>query len=175
VAENIEEAQIDEEIIIDERQYHAIKEVKNGQGPAPIKTEKGWLHIAHGVRNTAAGLRYVLYAFLTDLKEPYKVLHRPGGYFLAPEGAERVGDVSNVTFCNGLVARENGEVFIYYASSDTRIHVVTSTVDKLLDYVVNTPEDPGRSYACVVQRNELISRNLAFLENADDELLASLF
>ncbi|MBW7473795.1 glycosidase [Paenibacillus oenotherae] len=158
---SIENAVIDNEIIIDERHYHTIKEVKNGQGPAPIKTKHGWLHIAHGVRNTAAGLRYVLYAFLTDLDKPYKATHRPGGHLIAPEGEERVGDVSNVVFCNGVIATENGDVYIYYASSDTRIHVAATTVDRLLDYVLNTPEDAFRSYACVAQRIELIDRNLS--------------
>lgn len=160
LADNMENAIVDREIIIDERYYHTIKEVKNGQGPAPIKTDKGWLHIAHGVRNTAAGLRYVLYAFLTDLNEPHKAIATPGGHLIAPEGEERVGDVSNVVFCNGVVALENGEVFIYYASSDTRCHVATTTVDRLLDYVQGTPSDPLRSYACVQQRIELINRNL---------------
>lgn len=165
LAETIEHAVVGEEIIVDDRNYHTIKEVKNGQGPAPIKTEKGWLHIAHGVRNTAAGLRYVLYCFLTKLDEPEKVTHRPGGFFIAPQGEERVGDVSNVVFCNGAIARDNGDVYIYYASSDTRIHVATTTVDKLLDYVMNTPEDPLRSYACVEQRYELISKNLELMNN----------
>lgn len=163
LSESIEHASIDEESIIDERCYHTIKEVKNGQGPAPIKTDKGWLHIAHGVRGTAAGLRYVLYAFLTDLQEPYKVTYRPGGHFIAPQGEERVGDVSNVVFCNGVIARKNGEVYIYYASSDTRIHVATTTVDQLLDYCMNTPEDPLRSYACVQQRVQLVDRNLEYM------------
>ncbi|WP_440961735.1 glycosidase [Paenibacillus nitricinens] len=161
LSDSIEAAVITSETIMDERHYHTIKEVKNGQGPAPIKTEKGWLHIAHGVRNTAAGLRYVLYAFLTDLEEPNKVTHSPGGHFIAPDGEERVGDVSNVVFCNGVIARDNGEIYIYYASSDTRIHVATTTVDQMLDYVLNTPEDPLRSYACVQQRIALIDRNLA--------------
>lgn len=160
LAEQIEDAVITSETIIDQRYYHTIKEVKNGQGPAPIKTPRGWLHIAHGVRGTAAGLRYVLYAFLSDLAEPNRVTHAPGGHFIAPEGDERTGDVSNVVFCNGVIARDNGEVFIYYASSDTRIHVATTTIDQLLDYVVNTPEDPLRSYACVQQRIALIDRNL---------------
>jgi len=163
VSESIEHASIDEELIIDERCYHTIKEVKNGQGPAPIKTDKGWLHIAHGVRGTAAGLRYVLYTFLTDLQEPYKVTYRPGGHFIAPQGEERVGDVSNVVFCNGVITRESGEVYIYYASSDTRIHVATTTVDHLLDYCMNTPEDPLRSYACVQQRVQLVDRNLEYM------------
>ncbi|MCZ8517887.1 MULTISPECIES: glycoside hydrolase family 130 protein [Paenibacillus] len=157
---SMENASIENEVIIDHRQYHTIKEVKNGQGPAPIRTPKGWLHIAHGVRNTAAGLRYVLYAFLTDLNEPQKLTHSPGGHLIAPEGEERVGDVSNVVFCNGVIARENGDVFLYYASSDTRCHVATTTVDQLLDYVLNTPEDPLRSYACVQQRIALVDKNL---------------
>jgi len=170
LSDSIEQAEIPAETIIDEKVYHTIKEVKNGQGPAPIKTAKGWLHVAHGVRATAAGLRYVLYVLLSDLRQPDKVLHRPGGYFLAPVGAERVGDVSNVVFCNGLVARNDGTVFIYYASSDTRMHVLETTVDKLLDYAINTPEDPLRSHACVVQRNQLISKNLQVMEKMDDEL-----
>ncbi|MNW33736.1 4-O-beta-D-mannosyl-D-glucose phosphorylase [compost metagenome] len=162
LSDSIEHAVIDKEIIIDERHYHTIKEVKNGQGPAPIKTDRGWLHIAHGVRNTAAGLRYVLYAFLSDLDKPYEVTHRPGGHFIAPDGEERVGDVSNVVFCNGVIATEDGNVYIYYASSDTRVHVAATTVDKLLDYVTNTPEDAMRSYASVEQRISLVDRNLAF-------------
>ncbi len=162
---SIENAVVNEEIIVDERRYHTIKEVKNGQGPAPIKTDKGWLHIAHGVRNTAAGLRYVLYAFLTDLQQPEKITHAPGGHLIAPEGEERVGDVSNVVFCNGVIAQENGNVFIYYASSDTRIHVATTTVDQLLDYVIHTPEDLGRSYTSVEARNELITKNLEYLKS----------
>ncbi|MBT2288673.1 glycosidase [Paenibacillus albidus] len=161
LSDTIENAVIASESIMDQRYYHTIKEVKNGQGPAPIKTNRGWLHIAHGVRNTAAGLRYVLYAFLSDLQEPDKVTHAPGGHFIAPDGEERVGDVSNVVFCNGVIARDNGDVYIYYASSDTRIHVATTTVDQLLDYVLNTPEDPLRSYACVQQRIALIDRNLS--------------
>lgn len=163
LSESMNPAVIKSETIIDRRYYHTIKEVKNGQGPAPIKTEKGWLHIAHGVRNTAAGLRYVVYAFLTDLHDPSKLLHAPGGHLIAPEGEERIGDVSNVVFINGLIARENGDVYLYYASSDTRCHVATTTVDRLLDYVLNTPEDPLRSYACVQQRIELVNRNLEFI------------
>jgi 4-O-beta-D-mannosyl-D-glucose phosphorylase len=158
-------AVIDEETIIDQRDYHTIKEVKNGQGPAPVKTPKGWLHVAHGVRNTAAGLRYVLYAFLSDLNAPWKVTHAPAGYLLAPEGDERVGDVSNVVFCNGMVARKNGDLFIYYASSDSRTHVATTTIDKMLDYVINTPPDGLRSAASVQARKDLISRNLGFIKN----------
>lgn len=162
-ADNMDNAVVDLEHVIDPKTYHTIKESKNGQGPAPIKTDKGWLHIAHGVRNTAAGLRYVLYSFMTDLNDPLKVTHRPSGYFLAPEGEERVGDVSNVVFSNGLIARENGDVFIYYASSDTRCHVLTTTIAQLVDYVTNTPEDPLTSAACVAQRIDLIKSNRAFL------------
>jgi 4-O-beta-D-mannosyl-D-glucose phosphorylase len=158
---DITRAEIDKEEIIDPRFYHTHKEGKNGLGPAPIKTEAGWLHLAHGVRNTAAGMRYVLYLFLCDLKEPSRVISSPGGYFLAPEGEERVGDVSNVVFANGWVARSNGDVFIYYGSSDTRTHVVTTTISKLLDYAMNTPEDPLRSSLCVAQRCKLIEGNLA--------------
>lgn len=163
--DSMEEACIDEEILMECKEYHTIKEVKNGQGPAPIKTPKGWLHIAHGVRNTAAGLRYVVYAFLSDLKHPEQVTKRPGGFLIAPEGEERIGDVSNVVFCNGVAAKANGDIFIYYASSDTRCHVAATTVDKMLDYVMNTPEDPLRSYACVQQRSELISGNLELINS----------
>lgn len=160
VCDDIANAAITEETIVDPRFYHTIKEGKNGLGPAPLKTKQGWLHLAHGVRNTAAGMRYVLYLFLCDVNEPWKQIKAPGGYFMAPEGEERVGDVSNVLFANGWVARENGEVFIYYGSSDTRTHVATSTEDKLLDYVMNTPEDGMRSKVCVEQRCRLIGRNL---------------
>ena len=160
LCEDIEHAVIEREQIIDPRFYHTIKEGKNGLGPAPIRTRKGWLHLAHGVRNTAAGMRYVLYLFLCDLNNPARVIKSPGGYFMAPEGEERVGDVSNVLFANGWVARGNGEVFIYYGSSDTRTHVATSTVDQLLDYVLNTPEDGRRSSICVRQRCRLIEKNL---------------
>jgi len=161
LSKSMNPAVVDEETVIDARAYHTIKEVKNGEGPAPIKTHKGWLHLAHGVRGCAAGLRYVLYLYLSDLQEPWRVTHRPAGYFLAPVGKERVGDVSNVVFCNGWVCRANGDVLIYYASSDTRIHVATSTVERLLDYVVNTPGDGLRSAASVAQRVELIRRNLS--------------
>ena len=158
-------AVIEDEITIEPRVYHTIKEAKNGEGSAPIKTRAGWLHIAHGVRNTAAGLRYVLYVYLSDLHEPWKVVRRPAGYFLAPHGEERVGDVSNVVFSNGVVLRQNGEMLIYYASSDTRIHVATTSVEKMLDYVFNTPEDGLRSVACVAQRVDLIDRNLKYLKS----------
>jgi 4-O-beta-D-mannosyl-D-glucose phosphorylase len=149
--------------IINARAYHTIKELKNGQGPAPIKTDRGWLHLAHGVRACAAGLRYVLYLFMTDLEDVTRPLYEPGGYFMAPQNEERLGDVSNVLFTNGWVARGNGDVFIYYASSDTRMHVATSTVDKLVDYCMNTPPDPGRSHACVEQRIALIEKNLKLM------------
>jgi len=164
LSDSMNPAVLTRETIVDERIYHTIKEVKNGMGPAPVKTEKGWLQLAHGVRNTAAGLRYVLYLFLTDLKDPSKVIAKPGGHFIAPEGEERVGDVSNVTFSNGWIVTEKKEVFIYYASSDTRMHVAASTVDQLLDYVLNTPPDGLRSAACVEQRKDLIRRNLEFLK-----------
>jgi 4-O-beta-D-mannosyl-D-glucose phosphorylase len=166
LCDSMERAETDEETIIDPREYHTVKEGKNGAGAPPLKTPKGWLHIAHGVRPCAAGLRYVLYAFLCDLADPSRVIARPGGYFLAPEGEERVGDVSNVVFCNGAVVRDDGDVLIYYGSSDTRTHVATSTVERLLDYVLNTPEDPLRSAACVHQRRELIDRNLKLLARA---------
>jgi 4-O-beta-D-mannosyl-D-glucose phosphorylase len=164
LAESMENAVVDEEIIVDNRAYHTIQEVKNGQGPAPIRTRHGWLHLAHGVRNTAAGLRYVLYLFMTELERPWVVTHKPAGYFIAPEGGERVGDVSNVVFSNGWIERPRGEVYIYYASSDTRLHVATSTIDKLVDYVMNTPADPLASHLCVEQRCELIRKNLALLK-----------
>ncbi len=161
LAQSMQPAEIDDETVIEARAYHTIKEVKNGEGPAPLKTDRGWLHLAHGVRNTAAGLRYVLYLYLSDLHEPWKVTQRPGGYFIAPVGEERVGDVSNVAFSNGWVARADGTVFIYYASADTRLHVATSSFDRLLDYALNTPEDGLRSAASVQQRLELIRRNRA--------------
>ena len=160
---DITRPEVTEETIIDHRLYHTIKEAKNGLGPAPIKTPHGWLQLAHGVRGCAAGLRYVLYLFMTDLEHPEKVTHAPGGYFIAPQSEERTGDVSNVVFSNGWVARANGEVLIYYASSDTRLHVATTTVERLVDYVRHTPPDPLRSAACVAQRSEMIRRNLALL------------
>ncbi|QHS55508.1 glycosidase [Mucilaginibacter sp. 14171R-50] len=163
LCDSMENAVIDHEAIIDNKQYHTVYEAKNGQGPAPIKTAKGWLHLAHGVRNTAAGLRYTLYMFMTDLNELTKVTYKPGGYFLAPEGIERIGDVSNVAFCNGWIADEDGKVFIYYASSDTRMHVATTTVDKLLDYVMNTPADGLRSAASVNTINSIINKNKSLL------------
>lgn len=160
----MEKPVIEKETIVDEKVYHTIKELKNGQGPAPIKTSEGWLHLAHGVRACAAGLRYVLYMFMTDLKEPGKIIHRPGGYFMAPEGEERVGDVSNVLFTNGWVQKKSGEVLIYYASSDTRMHVASTTVARLIDYVKNTPEDGYRTGESVKTRIGLIERNQEYLK-----------
>lgn len=162
LADSMENAVIEREAIVDEKRYHTVYEVKNGQGPAPIKTEKGWLHLAHGVRNTAAGLRYVLYLFMTDLADLTKVIHKPAGYFMAPEGEERLGDVSNVLFANGWILDDDGTVFIYYASSDTRMHVATSTLDQLLDYVTNTPADGFRSATSVERLNALITRNRTY-------------
>lgn len=164
VCEDITNPVIDEEMVIHERVYHTVYEVKNGQGPAPIKTDKGWIHIAHGVRNTAAGLRYVLYTLATSLEEPTKVIANPGGHFIAPYDEERIGDVSNVIFCNGAVVDVDENVFIYYASSDTRIHVATTTIDKLVDYTFNTPEDPYRSLECAEQRADLVKKNLQLLK-----------
>jgi len=166
--DEIENAEVRDEIIIEPRVYHTIKEVKNGLGPPPIKTDKGWLQLAHGVRSCAAGLRYVLYMFMTDLKEPWKVTASPGGYFMAPKGEERVGDVSNVLFCNGWIKKDNGEVYIYYASSDTRMHVATSTVVKLVDYCLNTPADGYRTHTSVATLNKLITKNLQLMKNKKD-------
>ncbi len=166
LAKDITNAEIcTEETVISPRVYHTITEVKNGAGAVPIKTPKGWIHIAHGVRNTAAGLRYVIYVFATDLNDPSKLIASPSGLFIAPHGEERVGDVSNVVFTNGAIVRENGEVYIYYASSDTRVHVASTTVEKLMDYTFNTPSDPLRSVDCVKQRYELISKNLEYMKN----------
>lgn len=157
---NIEKAVIKKETVIDPKLYHTVYEAKNGLGPAPLKTKYGWLHLAHGVRNTAAGLRYTLYLFMTDLNDLTKLLHKPAGYFMAPEGEERVGDVSNVLFSNGWILDDDGTVFIYYASSDTRQHVATSSLDQLLDYVLHTPEDGLTSAASVRQLSRLIQHNL---------------
>ncbi|TLM75250.1 glycosidase [Microbulbifer harenosus] len=164
LTESMENAEVLSETLVDTKVYHTIKEVKNGQGPAPIKTDKGWLHLAHGVRNTAAGLRYVLYMFMTDLHCPWQVTHRPAGHLIAPEGSERLGDVSNVVFSNGWI-QDQGKVYLYYASSDTRLHVATSTVEQLLDYCMNTPEDGLRSATSVQARIELIERNAAVLRD----------
>lgn len=160
-------AVVKEEKIIDRRYYHTIKEVKNGEGPAPIKTPKGWLHLAHGVRGCAAGLRYVLYLYLTSLDDPSKVIASPGGYFMAPEGEERVGDVSNVLFSNGWIADEDGTLYIYYASSDTRMHVATTTVERLVDYCLHTPEDGLTSGASVQILKRQIEKNLEILNTID--------
>jgi 4-O-beta-D-mannosyl-D-glucose phosphorylase len=163
--DDITNAIVGEEIITSKRKYHTITEAKNGAGAVPIKTEKGWIHVAHGVRNTAAGLRYVIYVFATDLKDPTKVIAEPSGFYIAPMGVERVGDVSNVVFTNGAIVKESGEVYIYYASSDTRLHVAATTVERLIDYTFNTPVDPLRSVDCVQQRCDLIRKNLEILKN----------
>ena len=163
LCKDIEHPVIDEEIITSRRKYHTITESKNGAGAVPIKTPRGWIHIAHGVRNTAAGLRYVIYAFATGLREPWKVIAEPGGFLIAPRGGERVGDVSNVVFTNGAAVNEQGEVFIYYASSDTRLHVAKTDLDRLQDYVFNTPPDALRSPDCVKQRLALIEKNKMLL------------
>lgn len=159
LAVTMDGAVVASETVIEPRAYHTIKEEKNGEGPAPLRTDAGWLHLAHGVRNTAAGLRYVLYLYLADLDEPWRVTHRPGGFFIAPAFEERVGDVSNVVFSNGWTLATDGTVRIYYASSDTRMHVATSTLDRLLDYVLSTPADGLRSAASVEQRLALIRAN----------------
>lgn len=161
--DDITNAEVKEEKIIDNRYYHTIKEVKNGQGPHPIKTDKGWLHFAHGVRGCAAGLRYVLYMFMTSLEDPSMIIASPAGHFLAPEGEERIGDVSNVLFTNGWIADNDGTVFMYYASSDTRMHVALSTIDKLVDYCLNTPPDGLRSVESVNNINSLIDKNVFLL------------
>ena len=168
LCEDITHAVIDEEIITSPRRYHTITEAKNGEGATPIKTDKGWLHIAHGVRNTAAGLRYVIYVFVTDLAEPWKVIAEPGGLLIGPREGERIGDVSNVVFTNGAIADEDGSLYIYYASSDTRLHVASTTVEKMLDYAFNTPADPLRSRDCVAQRCDLIDRNLEYLKSVEE-------
>jgi 4-O-beta-D-mannosyl-D-glucose phosphorylase len=170
---SITNAVIEKETIIDPRIYHTINEAKNGLGPAPIKTRLGWLHLAHGVRNTAAGLRYTLYLFMTDLRDLSKVICRPGGYFIAPKGEERVGDVSNVVFSNGWIADEDGAVFIYYASSDTRMHVATTTVEKLLDYVVNTPADEYHSAGSVHTLQRIIDNNKDYIEAPRSQILGN--
>jgi len=161
LVDDMTNAEVKDEKIINHRYYHTIKELKNGEGPHPLKTEKGWLHLAHGVRNCAAGLRYVLYLYLTDLQDPTKLIAEPAGFFMAPQGEERIGDVSNVLFSNGWIADEDGKVFIYYASSDTRMHVATSTIDRLLDYCINTPADGYRSFKSVETIKELVAKNKA--------------
>ncbi len=157
--DDITHAEVKEEIIINHRHYHTIKEVKNGEGPHPIKTPKGWLHLAHGVRACAAGLRYVLYLYMTSLEDPTKIIAEPGGYLIAPVDEERIGDVSNVLFSNGWIADEDGTVYIYYASSDTRMHVATSTIDRLVDYCLHTPADEFRSTASVKNICKLVEAN----------------
>jgi len=169
--ETMEQAGLGKEQIIDLRKYHTVKEVKNGQGPPPIKTEQGWLHLAHGVRRTAAGLRYTLYLFLSDLNEPWRIIRQPGGHFIEPLGEERIGDVSNVVFSNGWILDEDGTVYIYYASSDTRMHLVTTTLNLLLDYVLNTPEDAGNTHLCASQRDEMIIDNLEVLKKDFPDLI----
>jgi 4-O-beta-D-mannosyl-D-glucose phosphorylase len=173
LSDSMENASITEETLLDEKVYHTIKEVKNGAGAVPIKTPRGWLHIAHGVRNTAAGLRYVVYAFVTALNDPRKVIAAPAGYLIAPQGDERIGDVSNVVFTNGAIAEENGRLLIYYASSDTRLHVAESTTARMLDYCFNTPPDALTSRGSVEQRIALIHRNLCQCDehhhDCDDE------
>ena len=158
--DDITNAEVKEEKIISERRYHTITEVKNGEGPHPIRTDKGWLHLAHGVRGCASGLRYVLYLYMTSLEDPSKVIAQPSGFFIAPDGWEYVGDVMNVTFANGWIEDEDGKVFIYYASSDTRMHVATSTVERLVDYCLNTEPDGGRTALTVERINRLIDKNM---------------
>ena len=164
LCDDITNAVIDEEKVVSPRRYHTITESKNGAGAVPIKTEKGWIHLAHGVRNTAAGLRYVLYVFVTDLQDPAKLIAEPGGFFIAPLGKERVGDVSNVVFTNGAIADDDGKVYVYYASSDTRMHVAETSIAQLLDYAFGTPADPLRSADCVRQRCALIEKNLEYMK-----------
>lgn len=170
LTDDIENAVIQEqETVVSPRRYHQITECKNGAGAVPIKTQKGWIHIAHGVRNTAAGLRYVIYAFAAALDDPSKIIAEPSGALIVPFGDERVGDVSNVVFTNGAIARDNGDIYIYYASSDTRLHVASTTIDKLTDYVFNTPEDAMRSADCVKQRCELIKKNLEYINSINEQ------
>ena len=159
LVDDMTHAEVKEEKIIYERKYHTITEVKNGEGPHPLKTEKGWLHLAHGVRGTADGLRYVLYMYMTSLEDPTKVIAKPGGFFLVPEGSEYIGDVMNVAFANGWIKDEDGRVLIYYASADTRLHVATSSVDRLVDYCMNTPEDGLTTSASVETIKKLIAKN----------------
>lgn len=164
LCDDITDPVIDEEKILSKRRYHQITEAKNGECTVPIKSDKGWIHIAHGVRNTAAGLRYVIYAYATSLEDPSKVIAEPGGLLIGPRGWERVGDVSNVVFANGAIEKEDGTVLLYYAGSDTRVYVAQTSVAKLEDYVFNTPSDPGRSVLCVQQRCDMIRKNLEILK-----------
>ena len=163
LSESITKAEVKEEVIVDAKTYHTIYEVKNGLGPAPIRTEKGWLQLAHGVRNTAAGLRYTLYVFMTDLEKPWVITHKPAGHFIAPLESERVGDVSNVAFSNGWIAEEDGKVLIFYAASDTRMHVAVSSIEQLVDYCLHTPQDELTSAASVKRINQLVDNNKKFL------------
>lgn len=172
LSETIESAEVKKETVVDAKTYHTIYELKNGLGPAPIKTEKGWLNLAHGVRNTAAGLRYTLYAFITDLEKPWVVTHKPHGHLIAPLKEERVGDVSNVAFSNGWIADDDGTLYIYYASADTRMHVATSTIDKMLDYCINSPKDQLHSHLSVATINELIDSNNKYERNNSEEIAA---
>ncbi|MRT93704.1 glycosidase [Ancylomarina sp. 16SWW S1-10-2] len=167
LSKTMEHPEVKEEIIVDAKTYHTIYEVKNGLGPAPIKTEKGWLQLAHGVRNTAAGLRYTLYAFMTDLDKPWIVTHKPAGHLIAPLKEERIGDVSNVVFSNGWIADNDGKVFIYYASSDTRMHVATTSIQQLVDYCINSPEDQLHSHLSVQTINKLVDENKEFMQLLD--------
>ena len=169
LCDDITDPVIDEEILLSQRKYHQITEAKNGECTVPIKTDKGWIHIAHGVRNTAAGLRYVIYAYATALHDPSKMIAEPGGLLIGPRGWERVGDVSNVVFANGAIVKDDGTVLLYYAGSDTRVYVAESSIDKLTDYVFNTPEDAGRSVLCVRQRCDLIKRNLDLLKKENSK------
>jgi 4-O-beta-D-mannosyl-D-glucose phosphorylase len=162
--DDMQHAVVKDEKIINQRYYHTIKEVKNGEGPHPIKTPKGWLHLAHGVRGCAAGLRYVLYMYMTSLKDPSEMIAEPAGFLMAPEDEERIGDVSNVLFTNGWIAENDGTIFLYYASSDTRMHVATSTIDRLTDYCLNTAPDKYRSAGSVETLSSLIAKNLDFLK-----------
>lgn len=174
LSKSMKNAIIEKEIVIDHRAYHTVYEAKNGLGPAPIKTSKGWLHLAHGVRGCADGLRYVLYLFMTDLEDITRVTYKPAGYFMAPESEERVGDVSNVLFSNGWIEDEDGTIFIYYGSSDTRLHVATSSVERLLDYVMNTPADGLRSAASVNTLYNIIDRNIEFAKNGKEQLAKAI-
>ena len=167
MCDDINHAVIKEEKLTSVRKYHTITEAKNGAGAVPIKTVKGYIHLAHGVRHTAAGLRYVIYAFATDIATPWKVIAEPSGYLIAPINEERVGDVSNVVFTNGAIVDDEGQVYIYYASSDTRVHVAETTINKLIDYVFNTPKDPLKSVDCVKQRYELIEKNLQLIKQGN--------
>ena len=159
LVDDMTHAEVKEEKIIYERKYHTITEVKNGEGPHPLKTEKGWLHLAHGVRGTADGLRYVLYMYMTSLEDPTKVIAKPGGFFLVPEGNEYIGDVMNVAFANGWIKDDDGRVLIYYASADTRLHVATSSIERLVDYCMNTPEDGLTTSASVETIKKLVAKN----------------